>query len=162
MVVWKAIALLILAGIVQSEIERNTAGAVFIPEAPAIISIGLEAPWVTVPIPGQPVINLTHLDLACLEFLLILATKWRGNDGTICGDQETHERLLNSTYVTIKGVYYEVQESEKVSRDIKDRRGTFVNGTTNPHHGRERRCWSNFCRDCGRLSNFLNSTCSCT
>ena len=136
---WRAIALLILAEIVRSEIERNTAGAVFIPETPVIISSGLEATWVTVPIPGLPAINLTHLDLAYQEFQLNLAIKWRGYDGTICGDQETHDRLLNSTYVTIKGVEYEVQEIEKVWRDIKDRIGTFVNGTTNPRHGRERR-----------------------
>ena len=70
---------------------------------------------------------------------MILAIKWRGYDGTICGDQETNERLLNSTYVTIKRVEYEVQEIEKVWRDIKHRIGTFVNGTTNPQHGRERR-----------------------
>ena len=65
---WRAIALLILAEIVRSEIERNTAGAVFIPETPVIISSGLEATWVTVPIPGLPAINLTHLDLVYQEF----------------------------------------------------------------------------------------------
>ena len=134
---WRAVVLLIPAAIVRSEIERNTARAVFIPETPVIISSGLEATWVTVPIPGLPAINLTHLDLAYQEFQLNLAIKWRGYDGTICGDQETHDRLLNSTYVTIKGVEYEVQETEKGWRDIKDRIGTFVNGTTNPHHGRE-------------------------
>ena len=115
---WRAVALLILA---------------------AIVSSGLEATWVSVPIPGLPAVNLTHLDLTYQEFQLNLAIKWRGYDGTICGDQETHDRLLNSTYVIIKGVEYEVQETEKVWRDIKDRIGTFVNGTTNPHHGRERR-----------------------
>ena len=48
----RALASLFLAGTVQSEIERNTAGAVFIPEAAVIISSGLEATWVAVPIPG--------------------------------------------------------------------------------------------------------------
>ena len=114
-------------------------GAVFITETPVIISSGLEATWVTVPIPELPAIKLTHLDLVYQEFHLNLAVKWRGFDGTTCSDQETHERLLNSTYVTIKGVAYEVQEIEKVWRDIKDRIGKFVNGTTNPRHGRERR-----------------------
>ena len=103
-VVRRALALLSLAGVVQSKTERNTPGAVFIPETPVIISSGLEATWVTVPIPRLPAINLTHLDLAYQEFHLNLAIKWRGYDGTRCGDQETHERLLNSTYVTIKGV----------------------------------------------------------
>ena len=67
-VVWRALALLSLAGVLQSETERNTAGAVFIPETPVIIPSGLEATWVTVSIPGLPAINLTHLDLAYQEF----------------------------------------------------------------------------------------------
>ena len=138
-VVWRALALLSLAGVVQSGTERNTAEVVFIPETPVIISNGLEATWLTVPIPGLPAKNLTHSDLGYQEFQLNLAIKWRGYDGTICGDQETHERLLNSTYVTIKGVEYEVQEIEKAWRDNNHRIGTFVNGTINPHHGRERR-----------------------
>ena len=73
---WSALAFFFLSGTVQSEIERNTAGAAFIQKTPVIISRGLEATRVTVPIPGLPAKNLTHLDLAYQEFQLNLSQKW--------------------------------------------------------------------------------------
>ena len=93
---------LLLAGTVQSEIERNTAGAAFIQETPVIISRGLKATRVTVPIPGLPAKNLNHLDLAYQEFQLNLSEKWRGYEETMCVDRQTHERLLKSTFAITK------------------------------------------------------------
>ena len=60
---WRDFSLIFLARTVQSEVERKTAGAVFVPERLVIIVSGLETTWVIVLIPGLPAINVTHLDL---------------------------------------------------------------------------------------------------
>ena len=123
---WLVVLLLFRVGSFLALTINHTAGAAFVQETPLIIASAMETTWVSVPFPVVPAFNKTLLDLAFQEHQSILAKTWEEHDGKICGDLRTTEALINITYLTFKGIEYEIDEIEWILAEKRNRATTFV------------------------------------
>ena len=108
---------------------NHTAGAAFTTETPVIIASAMEATWVSIPFPSLPAMNKIALDLAFREFQYKLAKRWEAYGGHICGEERLTSVLVNVSYMGLKGVEYELNEIAKTLTEMRERAGTFINGS---------------------------------
>ena len=110
-------------------ITNQKAGAVFTTETPVTIASALQSTWVSVPLPVLIAFNLTSLDFAFQEFEYEFAVRWRRHHGRIGKNIFTTEVLMNTTYLALEGLEYEMLEIDIVFTKMRERSATYLNGT---------------------------------
>ena len=107
---------------------NHTAGAVFTTETPVIIASALEKTWVSVPLQVLPALDITALDIAFQEFQYDFAMRWKKHHGRFCKTL-LPRKLMNTTYLALKGLEYEMLKIDIVPTKIRERAATYLNGT---------------------------------
>ena len=81
----------------------------------------------------------THLGLAFQEFHFKFMERRNGyNKQRMCGNKQLMQSYINVSYIALKGIEYEVNDTDLVLAEIKIRGETFINGSLHIH-SRERR-----------------------
>ena len=83
----------------------------------------------SVPLPVLPALNLTSIDIAYQVFEDEIAMQWKKRHGRFCINTFKIEVLINTIYLALKGLEYEMLEIDIIVTGKKERAATYMSGT---------------------------------